>query len=88
LSKNYIEKANQVTTTDTATIVGERLVPEDESVEVVVVGVVTVVLPPDDEGVPDEGVPDGAAGAAADALPTVTATFMPLPQWPTMPQMK
>lgn len=86
MSKNYTEKANQVTTTDTAAIIGERLVPEDESVEVVVVvvgvvtaGVGTVVLPP------DEGVPDGAA---ADALPTVTATFMPLPQWPEMPQMK
>lgn len=70
-----------------ATIIGERLVPEDESVEVVVVvvvpaGGVIVVLPP------DEGVPDGDVGAAAEALPTVAVTFMPLPQWPTMPQMK
>ena len=40
-------------------------------------GVVTVVLvvPPD-------------VGVVVDALATVTATFMPLPQWPTAAQMK
>jgi hypothetical protein len=50
---------------------------------VVLAGVVVVVLPS------DEGVPGEAVGAAAvDALATVTETFMPLPQWPTTPQMK
>lgn len=63
------------------------MVPEDELVEVVavvvvegvvvVVGVVLVLV---------LGVP--AAGVVVDALATVTATFMPLPQWPTIPQMK
>lgn len=79
------EKANQVIA-NTATI-GERIVPEDELVEVVgvvvvavgvvIVGVVLVLV---------LGVP--AAGVVVDALATVTATFMPLPQWPTAPQTK
>lgn len=75
------EKVDQAVT-NRATI-GERVVPEDECVEVVVVGVVVVgVLTAGVDGVP---VPDGAV---SDALPTVTASFMPLPQWPTTPQMK
>lgn len=51
--------------------------------EVVVVEGVLVV-----EGVvgveSDAGLVDGAGAAAA---PTVTANFIPLPQWPTTPQI-
>lgn len=61
--------------------IGERVAPEDECVEVVGV-VVEGVLTAGVDGVP---VPDGAV---VDALPTVTESFMPLPQWPATPQMK
>jgi hypothetical protein len=40
------------------------------------------VVVPSEDGVPEEGLVLDPAAA------TVTATFMPLPQWPGTPQMK
>lgn len=67
----------------------ERLVPrpvDDVVVGVVTAGVVSVVLLPSVEG----GVvaPLAAGVVVVDPDPTVTESFMPIPQCPTMPQMK
>lgn len=59
----------------------------DEGVLVVVLrpegGEELVEPPAEDDGV--VGDPDGVVG---DPAATVTASFMPLPQWPATPQMK
>lgn len=74
-----------------------EVVDEDVDVGLLAAGVVTVVLPPDGFPVPDDAVGASAAsvlsadGAGADAflvLLTVTASFIPLPQWPTTAHTK
>ena len=64
---------------------GERLHEEEESGDLVVVVVVVV-----EDGVVLDGlsVEGDLDGAVEDPDSTLTASFMPLAQWPITPQMK